>query len=198
MNIRILTFIISQVFLNTTLFSQELNKADSLEICRITQEFYNWYANSIKSKNYSALKPEFIESKNGMTTLEFNEYFDNLREHHFSEELIENEKKTYCDCLENLEKIKYQEFKEKFVDLDAFENVKCDFGNYHRWIGGQEPIDGIRIKNLEETPNSNVNVTIVYFTDNGVKYGISYWGKNIVTLKKMNKTWKIVDINSRN
>lgn len=45
-----------------------------------------------------------------MTTLDYTKYFKNLKEHSFSDSLIEMENRSYQDCVNNLEKVSYSEF----------------------------------------------------------------------------------------
>ncbi len=182
----------------TLTFGQISDDNDSIEVCRITTDFFKWYLNAISGKEKSVFQPRFVESPNGMTALDFNDYFKNLKKHNFTADLIKKEKDSYNECLENLEKIKYSDFKTQFTDLDQFENISCDFENYYRWTGGQEPIQGIRIKEVSLISNTQAKVTIDYFFDNGNGYGIAHWGNNVITLLMIKDHWKINDINWKN
>ncbi|MFB6319042.1 hypothetical protein [Saccharicrinis sp. FJH54] len=184
------------------LFSNKLSasdfmKNDSLKVAEIVNEFYEWYITAIKEKNYSEFGPKFIENKNGMTTLEFSTYLKNLKTKAFSDSLILKEKQSYQVCIRNLEKVKYSDFqKTSFTDLDEFEQAHCDFGNYYRWIGGQEPIDGIRIKKTTFQSTDLVIVKIDYFEYSKEKNEKYFWGENRLTLKKLRNHWFIYRIDS--
>lgn len=176
--------------------SDKLN-ADSIKISQIVHGFYNWYLTSIKEKKYSDFKPRFIESKNGMTTLDYSAYLDNLKIHGFSDTLIKKEQQSYSDCIENLGKVKYADFqKSSFTDLDEYEQTNCDFGNFYRWTGGQEPIDGVRIIDIKFISNDKAYVSIDYFEINSKENGKYYWGANCLTLIKNDNDWLIDKIDS--
>lgn len=171
-------------------------KADSIKITQIVIGFYDWYLTSIKEKKYSDFKPRFVESKNGMTTLDYSAYLDKLKIHRFSDTLILKEKQSYSDCIVNLSKVKYADFqKTSFTDLDEYEQTNCDFGNYYRWTGGQEPIDGIRIIDIKFISTDIASVSIVYFEINANE-NEKYWGKNNLTLIKTGGDWFIDKIDS--
>lgn len=178
-------------------FGQNLAETDSIQVCKITNNFFDWYINAISGKVESVFQPRFIESTDGMTTLDFKEYFENLKKHNFSDKLIEKEKDSYNDCLENIEIIKYSDFKTQFTDLDQFENIGCDFENYYRWTGGQEPIQGIRIKKVLKKSKNRIIVIVEYFFDNGGSYGLTYWGNNNISFQRINGDWKIDNIDWR-
>jgi len=170
---------------------------DSIKVTQIVNGFYDWYLTSIKEKKYSDFKPKFVESKNGMTTLDCTKYLDNLKVHRFSNSLINKERQSYSDCVENLGKVKYSDFqKTTFTDLDEYEQANCDFGNYYRWTGGQEPIDGIRITNVKFISTGKAYVTIDYFEFNSDENKKYYWGKNGLTLIKIDSDWFIDKIDS--
>ncbi len=184
--------------INLVLNGQTLNPTDSIEVCKVTNDFFHWYLAATNGDINSEFQPKFVESKNGMTTLDFKAYFVNLRKHNFSESLIKKERQSYNDCLKNLEKIKFTDFKNQFTCIAYYEDISCDFENYYRWTGGQESIHGIRIKNVMKVSKNQVMVTIEYSYDNGENYGISYGGNNKVTIVKTKNRWKIADINWRN
>ena len=129
-----------------------------------------------------------------MTTLNFSKYVKNLSKYGFSDSLIIKEKLTYQHCNEELEKITYNQFQTKFLDLDNFERIQCDFSNYYRWTGGQEPIDGIRILNVKFKNPFNAMILIEYFDYNQDEKKNMYWGSNLVTLRKIKANWKIESI----
>jgi hypothetical protein len=170
---------------------------DSIKVVQIVNGFYDWYLTSIKEKKYSDFKPKFVESNNGMTALDCSKYLDNLKLYGFSDSLINKERQSYSDCIENLEKVKYSDFqKSTFTDLDVYEQTNCDFGNYYRWTGGQEPIDGIRIIDVKFISTDKVYIAIDYFEFNSDENKKYYWGKNGLTLRLVNENWKIDQIDS--
>ena len=172
-------------------------KTDSINIAQIVTGFYDWYLTSVKEKKYSDFKPKFVESKNGMTTLDYSIYVDNLQKHGFSDSLIIKEKQSYSDCIESLRNVKYTDFQKTiFTDLDEYEQSKCDFGNYYRWTGGQEPIDGIRIVNIKFPSTDRAIVSIDYFETNTRENNRYYWGSNNLTLIKIDNDWFIDKVDS--
>lgn len=190
---RVLIFIISLISL-TPIFGQNLEKTDSIQVCKITNDFFDWYISAISGKVKSDFQPRFIENTDGMITLDFKEYFENLKKHNFSDELIKKEKDSYNDCIENIETVKYSDFKTQFTDLDQFENIGCDFENYYRWTGGQEPIQGVRIKTVTKESENMAIVIVEYFFDNGENYGLTYWGNNKISFRRIKGDWKIDSI----
>ncbi|BDD03869.1 hypothetical protein [Aureibacter tunicatorum] len=83
-----------------------------------------------------------------------------------------------------------------FTDLDDYEKANCDFGNYYRWIGGQEPIDGIKIDSVKFVNPNSVLVTISYFDIEPNKNKKYHWGKNHLSLIKIDDNWFIDKIDS--
>jgi hypothetical protein len=163
----------------------------------VTREFFDWYLSAINGTTKTDYQPKFIKSKNGMTTLDFEGYFDNLKRLRFADNLILKERESYNECLTNLSKIKFTDFETRFTDLDQFENRNCDFENYYRWTGGQELIEGIKIEKVDQIKADKILVTVIYYVDNGKGYGLTYWGNNKLSLSKINDTWNITDINWR-
>ncbi|MBC7390463.1 MAG: hypothetical protein H7329_14705 [Opitutaceae bacterium] len=198
MNFKIwLIFIALISFSAFKLNAQNTIKVDSLEICNTVNDFFEWYLEAINQKRHSEFQPVFVESKTGMTTLDFTKYFYNLTKHGFLDSLIIKEKLSYQHCLDELRKVKYHDFKTNFTDLDDFETVQCDFSNFYRWTGGQEPIDGIKIKSVTLINTYSAKVLIQYFDKNLEKNKNFYWGNNLVTLTKVEHSWKIESINWR-
>nr|WP_321406448.1 hypothetical protein [uncultured Carboxylicivirga sp.] len=192
-----ISILILFIVISNDLIASKDQESDSIKITKTVNEFYNWYLTSIKEKKYSAFKPKFVESKNGMTTLDYSEYFNNLKIHKFSDSLIKREKQSYCECIENLGKVKYTEFQKTiFTDLDEYQQTKCDFGNYYRWTGGQEPIDGIRINEIKFISNNSVLVIINYFETDTNEDKRYHWGENHLTLIKLDNEWFIDQIDS--
>ncbi len=132
-----------------------------------------------------------------MTTLNFNKYIKNLTKFGFSDSLIIKEKLSYQQCIDELKKIKYSDLETKYTDLEHFENIQCNFSNYYRWTGGQEPIDGIRIKTVKLNSSFSSTVTIEYFVYNSEVLKNIYWGSHLITLTKTKDGWKIENINLR-
>lgn len=169
-------------------------KTDSIEASKVIVEFYNWYISSIKEGKNSEFQPQFVESKNGKTTLSFSKYFENLRKLNFSEALINQERESYQRCVDNLAKVKFSEFNLVYTDLEHFEAAECDHGNLYRWIGGQEPIDGIRVKKFNFINTKKVEFKIEYYEFNSSSNHYYYWGENNIILEKIDETWKIISI----
>jgi hypothetical protein len=164
---------------------------DALIIYKTVNNFFEWYIDAIKQKK-SEYKPIFVEGKNGMTTLDFTEYFANLTKYGLSDSLIIKEKMSYQRCVANLENIKYSDLKTKFI-LGDFEEIGCDFGNSFRWTGGQEPIDGIRINSLQFNDSNSTTVSIDQYYDTKEARYYS-WRSYAVVLIKIKDNWKIDSI----
>jgi hypothetical protein len=196
MRTAIFSFIISMLSFNLT-FGQKFFNTDSVNACKVTSEFFDWYVGAIKGTIKTSYQPRFAKSNNGMTTLDFKGYFDNLKRLHCTDNLIQKERDSYNECLSNLSKIKFTDFETRFTDLDQFESINCDFENYYRWTGGQEPIDGIKIERVARINTDAFLVTVTYYVDNGQGYGLSYWGTNKLSIVKQNEKWMINDINWR-
>ena len=172
---------------------QNMNPTDSTIIVKIVTDFYGWYLTSIKEKHYTEFQPQFIENDKGMTTLYFSKYIKSLKTYRFSDSLIDAEIESYQECISHLEKTKYSVFTSTWIDLDDFESTNCDFGNYYRWIGGQEPVDGVTITQLQINDKQSALVTLEGFDEdlNGEK---NYSGSKKVKLKKQTSEWKITFI----
>ncbi|MBL7828662.1 MAG: hypothetical protein JNJ57_18655 [Saprospiraceae bacterium] len=189
------------IFLTLTFFwtshltAQNSIQNDSTTICKTVSGFFEWYIDAIKQKKQTEYQPTFVESESGMTTLNFSKYFANLVSQGFSDTLIIKERLSYQSCIENLEKIKYSDFNSNVTDLDDFEKIECDFSNYYRWTGGQEPIDGIRIKTVKLINSFSAIVIIEYFDFNTKEKKNFYWGRNTLTMTKPRNTWQIDNIN---
>lgn len=172
-------------------------QADSAEVEKVINKFFDWYLTSIKNSNYSSFQPIFIASSNGMTTLDYSEYIKNLTNYNFSDTLISMEKISYVTCSENLANVNFDNFrKTTFIDLDEYEESKCDFSNYYRWIGGQEPVDGIRVKNIKFLSKKSAIASIEYYSENIQANEKFYFGNNEVILIKENNQWLIRMVDS--
>jgi len=188
----ILTFVLLE-FLTFKIEAQNYSHSDSIDVSQTVLNFFDWYINAIKTHKGIEFNPQFVETENGMTTLDFKIYFENLKKLSFSDTLIEIERQSYYDCLENLAKVKYSEFLKEFDDLDDFEATNCDFTNYYRWTGGQDICDGIKIKEIGFVNNRKCIVTFQKFDQ--TENGYSFWrNTNKVTLIKPIDTWLILNI----
>ena len=186
----VLIFIVLTFSLSSELIAQESANNDAPIIYKTVSNFFDWYIDAIKQHKGSAFKPTFVESQSGMTTLDFSEYFTNLIRNGFSDSLIIKEKMSYKRCITNLENVKYIDLKTKFDALDDLERADCDFGNYYRWMGGQEPVDGVRIKSLQFNNPDSATAIVDYFYYNSK----DYWGENVIKLIRIKGDWKIDDI----
>ncbi|HRF37920.1 MAG TPA: hypothetical protein PK198_03955 [Saprospiraceae bacterium] len=74
---------------------------------------------------------------------------------------------------------------------------RSDFGNSYRWMGGQEPIGGIRIQTVRLNNSLSATVAIQYTDYNPENEENTYWGRNILTMVKVNGIWKIDDVHWR-
>ncbi|MBN1185304.1 MAG: hypothetical protein JXB49_23670 [Bacteroidales bacterium] len=174
-------------------------KGDSTYVVKIVNDFYDWYITAIKEKRYTDFQPRFVKAENGMTTLDYSMYVRDLKNLKFSDSLIIKEKSSYKECIDNLAKVSYADFGHtKFTDLDEFEETKCDFANYYRWLGGMDQVDGIRIKSLEFISKDIVVVLIDYFEIDSKENTKYFWGKNILILKRFKSGWYIDKIQSWN
>mgnify|MGYP000855230296 FL=1 len=129
-----------------------------------------------------------------MTTLDFSNYFQNLRKLSFSETLIEKEKMQYQVCIDSLERIKYSVFVKEYTDLDDFERIRCDFSNYYRWTGGMDPIDGIKINSVTFDDNLNAVINGQFYFDNVDTEEPYYAGQFSAKMIKTGKSWRILSL----
>lgn len=165
----------------------QVNSADSISIKKISEGFYSWYAAICHDHISTSFNPNFVEGKEGMTTLDFSKYRKGLAEHHFSKSLIEEKINNFKPCLDNLKKIPYKLFKD-FTDLDQFEDIRCDFNNTYEFTGGMEPSDGADL--IAIIPNGKTKATVIlqmYYVNSGTKHN---FGKARMMLRKGRK-WKI-------
>ncbi|MBN1181448.1 MAG: hypothetical protein JXB49_04115 [Bacteroidales bacterium] len=194
--ISILIFLFSLI---SNVSGQNLNTKDSLKACIIINDFFDWYLGAINKKNNSAYQPRFMESKIGYTSLDFKEYFKNLKKHHCSNTLIKNERESYNQCLKNLEEIPYSDFITQFTKSDQYEKIDCGLVNNHRWICRQESIQGIRIKTVRQDSCNQIKVVIDYYSDNEENNEIfKIRNSEIMILKLKNSEMKINSIDCRN
>jgi hypothetical protein len=160
------------------------------KISTIVSEFYNWYIHAIKDGRNSEFQPKFSKNKESMTSLNFSQYVNNLKKYKLTDSLICIEKRSYQDCIYNLEKIKFSDFDKKYNDLDDLERINCDWGNYYRWIGGQEAIDGIKILKVDI---NNINHAVVKIEKTKTNSDMSL-GTILVKMNKVEGLWLINEI----
>ena len=169
---------------------------DSIQIVMTIEEFYDWYLSAIEERYNTDYKPVFTEDENGFVALDFKTYIKMLKKYKVSKELLNIELASYNECLDNLKGIKYSIFKTDFTDLDHIEEVQCDFGNSFRWIGGQEPVEGIAIKTVAFQGNTNALVAIDYFYTDQENVR-KYYGGNEIAMVKIKGDWSINEVESR-
>ena len=185
---KIVTLLILLIGFSFNLHSENYTQADLAEISKIVTEFYDWYISSVKSKSTIEYSPQFVESANGMTTLDFSRYFDNLKRLNFSDSLLDKEKQFFKVCLKNLSQIEYSDFKESYIDLDHFEAIDCAFNNSRRWGVGQEMMDKIEIVEIA-FENETAIVEVEYFDKAGNKFFSQK--PRLVYMCKINNEWTI-------
>lgn len=167
-------------------------ETDSIEVSRISNNFFDWYISSAKNHKSDEYNPVEIESKNGMTTLDFSKYFKNLERLSFSDSLLIKERKSYNECVRKLSQVKYTDYL-KLTDLDQFENLNDDFTNYYRWTGGQEMFDIYSVRKVKIDNKNAIVIGSLYFDNTGVEK--RDFVREITTIFiKQNGKWKIRDI----
>jgi hypothetical protein len=136
--------IISIILISSTLncFSQKNSELAESTLLN----FYDWYIKAVKERRTSDIYPQFDRAENGFTTLDFLTYKNNLKKLNFSNDFIDDVIESFEECKLNLNKLKYEEFKE-LDDLDDFEGMNCAFSNVYTWIWSMEPVDGVEILN---------------------------------------------------
>lgn len=195
---RIPVFLVSIII---SLFSITSNASgttniDSVNISVVVNDFYKWYLTAINENLNEVFQPRFASDINGMTTIDYIGYTENLLKHHFSDSLVLKEKQSYKDCINKLSGVKFSDFgKTVYVDLDEYENSNCDFSNYYRWIGGQDPIDGINIIEILIF-NNQAKVKIQNYSYDFNKKLKTYFGENSISLIKVGDQWKINEVES--
>jgi hypothetical protein len=193
---RIIPFLLLS-FLSFRVEAGNLYKNDSVAICRTVTDFFQWYIRVVKQKQRAEYQPQFIANPQGMTTLNFNQYFKNLRKHGFSDSLIAKERRSYQSCLDHITKIKFSEFKISKKDLGDFEEMDCDFSNYYRWTGGQEPIDDIQIGSVYIMNSTSAYVQIENVDFDPIENKKRLWGSKLVRLTRIHNRWRIAYITFR-
>lgn len=197
-SIKLLFTLLLILIFSNQLRASDAKSSDSLKISHIVSDFYSWYLNAIINEKYSEYMPRFVANESGMTTIEHSNYIKNLKKYHLTDSLIMKEIRSYEKCIGNLKGVKYADFgKNIFLDLDEFERAQCDFGNYYRWTGGQEPIGGIRITSIKYLNADNALVTIDYYDVND-KVSDNFYGENKVVLIKIKNHWYIDSVDSWN
>ena len=173
------------------------NSTDSIKVCNTVNEFYAWYLAAIDEKYNTDYKPRFVEDTLGYVTLDFSVYFKKLEEYGFSVELLQKEFDSYSECMRNLLYLKFEDYKERFTDLYHYEETDCDFGNSFRWIGGQEPVEGVEIETVSFKDESIAKVELQYYWTGSNGEKIFYPG-NEVLLVRNEGIWEITNIQSWN
>jgi hypothetical protein len=173
----------------TVIYSQaNIKPEDSIAIKRNIEGFYSWYIDVIKGQKIdSAFRPVFVRRPDGMTTLYFKAYNNGLRKYKFTKEFIQRKTSEYRECLDNLNKMPFEEFS-KLKDLDEFERIRCEFGNTYEWTGGMESKDTASLSSLKFIDKKTI-IGHVDFTSNG-----SPDGHVLVTFKKVEREWRVDDI----
>ena len=170
------------------------DQPDSIRVIKIVNDFFDWYITSVKEQKYMEFRPVFAERTDGMTTLDFSTYLENLKRLSFSDELLKEEERRYNSCVNNLRDIKYSEFKSEYVDLDQFENILCDFTNRYRWTGGMEPIEHFRIKNVKVEKQGTAIVLVEFSHFNPDNKDELFFKGRSIDLNFENDGWKIMKI----
>ncbi len=111
-------FLLLLMFISFDCYSQN-QESDSIEVSKISINFFNWYISATKNHKTDEYNPIEIENKNGMTTLDFSKYFKNLKQLSFSDSLLTKERESYNECVIKLSQIKYTDYL-KLTDLDQF------------------------------------------------------------------------------
>ena len=169
---------------------QQLQVLDSIAVSAIASNFFQWYIQQAENKKEGVICPKFVATPNGMTTLDFETYSKNLKQHDFSDKLIETEKASYATCVENLSQVAYTDFLQ-FTDLDDFEQRDCDFTNYYRWTGGQEMMSSYAVTRVL-CNQTRANVYGILFDSS--QQPDSYRKEIVVRMQKQNNEWKIIEI----
>ncbi len=170
--------------------AQQSTPQDSTEIVHVVEEFYDWYITAIHDKTDRDFQPYFKEDSAGNTTLHLETYLSNLRAHGFSDSLLTAEKESYNYCLTHLSNIPYNQRDSLLIDLDQYEEIQCDFSNYYRWSGEQEPMDGFRINSYKaQGKTAIVNITFSNLQNRGSVYW--YPQESSIKLSFIQNEWKI-------
>ena len=83
-------FLIGLFFPVTTLGQKKVTSRDSIVIKNQIEGFFSWYIDTINNKRPDeGFSPIFVRRADGMTTLDFTKYKDNLRKYKFTEEFIQ-------------------------------------------------------------------------------------------------------------
>src|SRR6478609_5478399 len=76
-----------------------VQKKDSIATTQISSSFFDWYIRSAKASKQAEYNPIEVQDKNGMTTLDFSRYMENLRKYSFSDSLMKRERLSYDGCV---------------------------------------------------------------------------------------------------
>ncbi|MDB5256175.1 MAG: hypothetical protein JWM14_870 [Chitinophagaceae bacterium] len=165
--------------------------ADSTLVRKTVTDFYGWYLSAVKNHKNAEFEPVFTKNSNGKMTLDFSEYFAQLKKYKFSDNLMHAEKSSYNICLDSLAKINDSDFNTRYTDLSDYERINCDFSNYYRWVGGQEPVDAIKISSIKIKTSSFALVEIRNAFYNAEEKVYHLYGTIEVSLIKHQGVWEI-------
>jgi hypothetical protein len=161
----------------------------------IVLEFYDWYLSSVKNQSPKEYEPVMESDENGMTTLNIEKYVQNLRKYNCSENLIKREISSYQECIKNLEEVKFDALQ---FDFD-YDEVGCSFVYYNRWTYSQEPIDGVKILEINSLQNNKQLVKGQFYNFDDTTNEYLYWNWYCyVLLIQENGEWKIDEIDVKN
>jgi hypothetical protein len=166
----------------------KIDPQDSIIIKQRLEEFYSRYIDlTITHSPRNGFEPIFEKKDDGMTTLGFKEYKDNLRKYLFTESFIRKKVSSYQACTDNLKKIPFDTLI-TFNSLDKLENIQCDFMNRYEWTGGQEPKELAILHRMNQISRQTIIAHIALITDRKPS------GNVIVTLTKTKQLWEISDL----
>lgn len=190
MTSNIILFLALFSFSLTVKAQQGINSKDSIGIKNQIEGFYAWYAGLIRDKELNEkFNPNFVRLKNGMTTLDFENYRAGLRKYGFTKRFIERKVNGYKPCVGNLKSIPFDKL--AGFELDDLENIKCDFSNTYEWGAGMDPIDGAEVVGLNKRSDGKIEATIKFRSVDGDKGYMP--GTRTFTLIKSKTLWLIDD-----
>ena len=186
--VRLVIVIITLTNILTHTYSQE--NVNTGKIADYVTDFYEWYFTAIRQGLTDEYQPRFAANDNGMSTIALEKYIGNMRRHHYSDSLISKEIQRYQNSSEQISNIEFEKLAVQFEDIDGYESIGCDFFSFYRWTLELEPVDGIKIINIEA-----VNPTVVvisgqfYNEDSSGRY---FWNKRCeATIRLIDDHWKI-------
>jgi len=165
----------------------KIREKDSVEIKTLIEGFYSWYIEIVKNGRLQKdFNPYFVKNKDGMTTLDFSKYEEELKKFKFSEEFIKKKTQDYKSCVDNLASIPF----DKFItyELEEYEKLKCEFSNFYEWTGGQEPKDKAELTILDFFDEKFAIGQIKFI------YNSKFDGEAMAAFIKTGNSWNIYDI----